>query len=163
MNKNSKILIILLVIITFILLSVFIIVKINNSKKEEKERLNMMISTAEQDDSNYIKQRLEQAGVKVNVKENIYSELLDEEGKIYELDGMEIEVYNVNTSKINTLVGDKQGEVTIEGKNGKKEEALVFENIIILKCIYRNMQDKLEEVLSTEKNKDENIIPITEE
>ena len=57
------------------------------------------------------------------------------------IDGINVEIYNVNESKIEALTNNNTNGMTmIQGENGIKEEALVFKNIVILKCENSEMQ-----------------------
>ena len=148
MNKNTKILVVVIIII-LIIIGIFVI----NRDKEVKETNETIITSSETEENNQLQIILEESGLNVQVGENVYSELLGEEGNVYNVDGIEFEVYNVNETKINQLAQGNQGETIIQGENNMKEEGLVFGEIVILKCIDIDMKENLIKILS-EKNTD---------
>lgn len=148
MNKNTKILVMVIIII-LIIIGIFVI----NRDKEVKETNETIITSSETEENNQLQIILEESGLNVQVGENVYSELLGEEGNVYNVDGIEFEVYNVNETKINQLAQGNQGETIIQGENNMKEEGLVFGEIVILKCIDIDMKENLIKILS-EKNTD---------
>ena len=155
MNKNTKILVVVIIII-LIIIGIFVI----NRDKEVKETNETIITSSETEENNQLQIILEESGLNVQVGENVYSELLGEEGNVYNVDGIEFEVYNVNETKINQLAQGNQGETIIQGENNMKEEGLVFGEIVILKCIDIDMKENLIKILSEEKKKNTDIIPI---
>lgn len=155
MNKNTKILVMVIIII-LIIIGIFVI----NRDKEVKEKNETIITSSETEENNQLQIILEESGLNVQVGENVYSELLGEEGNVYNVDGIEFEVYNVNETKINQLAQGNQGETIIQGENNMKEEGLVFGEIVILKCIDIDMKENLIKILSEENEKNTDIIPI---
>lgn len=155
MNKNTKILVMVIIII-LIIIGIFVI----NRDKEVKETNETIITSSETEENNQLQIILEESGLNVQVGENVYSELLGEEGNVYNVDGIEFEVYNVNETKINQLAQGNQGETIIQGENNMKEEGLVFGEIVILKCIDIDMKENLIKILSEENEKNTDIIPI---
>lgn len=155
MNKNTKILVVVIIII-LIIIGIFVI----NRDKEVKETNETIITSSETEENNQLQIILEESGLNVQVGENVYSELLGEEGNVYNVDGIEFEVYNVNETKINQLAQGNQGETIIQGENNMKEEGLVFGEIVILKCIDIDMKENLIKILSEENEKNTDIIPI---
>ena len=155
MNKNTKILVMVIIII-LIIIGIFVI----NRDKEVKETNETIITSSETEENNQLQIILEESGLNVQVGENVYSELLGEEGNVYNVDGIEFEVYNVNETKINQLTQGNQGEIIIQGENNRKEEGLVFGEIVILKCIDIDMKENLIKILSEQNEKNTDIIPI---
>lgn len=156
MNKNTKILVVVIIVI-LIIIGLLII----NRKKELKKTTNeTIITSSETEENNQLQIILEESGLDVQIGENVYSELLGEEGNVYNVDGIEFEVYNVNETKINQLTQGNQGEIIIQGENNRKEEGLVFGEIVILKCIDIDMKENLIKILSEQNEKNTDIIPI---
>ena len=130
-----------------IVITVISIINFSNNKKEEKERMERTVSTVDNINQAYykaIKELLENQGLKVEEKEDVYSEELMNKGKKIIVDGNEIEIYQ--TMKNNALNISKEkinNKIIIIGKNGIRVEALIFNEITILKCNNAELEKKL--------------------
>ena len=122
-------------------------------KNAEQERINRTIAVDENTDEEKIKiqEKLKNARLDAEIGADIYSEELNENGNIYIIDGIELEIYIVEPSKIASLANNQiNGVTTIQGENGIEKEGLIIGSIVVMNCENEEMQDKLIEALSEE-------------
>ena len=69
-----------------------------------------------------------------------------------------MQLYYISTEKLQILTEGKSGDVLINGENGRKVDALVCGNTVILDCINlelkENIKNVLEEVTDTQQRVD---------
>ncbi len=148
MSKGKKILIIVLAIVVIALVTIIIM---KNKENEEQERINRTITTdiSNEDESDEIKDKLNKVGLQVEKGDTIYSELLKENGNIYIVEGLKLEIYNMDEEKIAELSNNQENTtITIEDENGIKYNALILKNKVILNCENKQMQEKIIEAFS---------------
>ena len=158
MDKKKVVLIVIAIILVIIIICC--VVKGVSDRKEEEERFARTTSVEEVEDTELleIQARLENSNMQLEVVGDIYSEILGENGKIVKINGEEMQLYNISTEKLQILTEGKSGDVLINGENGRKVDALVCGNTVILDCINlelkENIKNALEEVTDTQQRVD---------
>ena len=150
MKKNKKILI-LIIIIILLIAGIAILIINNRKKEEEEERINRTTTTniSNEEEKDGIIEKLEAGGLQVEKGDSIYSETLKENGNIYIINGLNIEIYNVNEAKVLELSNNQvNSTILIEGENGIKENAVILQDKIILNCDNEQMQQKLIDIFT---------------
>ena len=150
MKKNKKILI-LIIIIILLIAGIAILIINNRKKEEEEERINRTTTTniSNEEEKEGIIEKLEAGGLQVEKGDSIYSETLKENGNIYIINGLNIEIYNVNEAKVLELSNNQvNSTILIEGENGIKENAVILQDKIILNCDNEQMQQKLIDIFT---------------
>lgn len=150
MKKNKKILI-LIIIIILLIAGIAILIINNRKKEEEEERINRTTTTniSNEEEKEGIIEKLEAGGLQVEKGDSIYSETLNENGNIYIINGLNIEIYNVNEAKVLELSNNQvNSTILIEGENGIKENAVILQDKIILNCDNEQMQQKLIDIFT---------------
>ena len=132
-NSLKKVGILIGTVIT--LLAIFFIV-VKTDKPDQVQNTNTVVNINENGKIERFAEKLKEEGITLTNKEEITSEQINENGYSYELNGETIEIYNVSQEKIkNIIVAEKAQEITIRTMQGKRINAIYYDEILILNCI----------------------------
>lgn len=130
-----------------ILLAIFFIV-VKTDKPDQVQNTNTVVNINENGKIERFAEKLKEEGITLTNKEEITSEQINENGYSYELNGETIEIYNVSQEKIkNIIVAEKAQEITIRTMQGKRINAIYYDEILILNCI-KNINEILDALKS---------------
>lgn len=130
-----------------ILLAIFFIV-VKTDKPDQVQNTNTVVNINENGKIERFAEKLKEEGITLTNKEEITSEQINENGYSYELNGETIEIYNVSQEKIkNIIVAEKSQEITIRTMQGKRINAIYYDEILILNCI-KNINEILDALKS---------------
>lgn len=130
-----------------ILLAIFFIV-VKTDKPDQVQNTNTVVNINENGKIERFAEKLKEEGITLTNKAEITSEQINENGYSYELNGETIEIYNVSQEKIkNIIVAEKAQEITIRTMQGKRINAIYYDEILILNCI-KNINEILDALKS---------------
>lgn len=132
----KKTLIIILVIIICIITTIFINKNKQSNTKNLENKNDKIVTREEIGKIQEFEEILEENGLNLSNKEAIFSTEINNEGFSYDVNGEKIEIYLINSEKINnilTKVYDNH-EIVIRTLNSPRKEGIYYNEILILNC-----------------------------